>query len=383
MKSHRKIFSLVFSASLAAVLLTSSCTHKSEKAQTDKKLNDARELMNKGDFTGASQMLTPDKDSAPAGTFAGAQDVSFLLSVCQTALGQKPDFQQLSILPPKERFYVLSLLTVLKPQVTLEYLHSRPSLEPQEAEFAWTALKLENQPQAEVQKQVDTWLFPPSAYEKAIQDVKIPKRGDPGSAFQDQVKTMVANTQNLRHQLHKETANRPPQVQLRILEADRSLEQQVANFIQSTPPPPKMPAARVAGYKTGLTNISREFTASADDISKNEAAIQLKMKTPDQIPARPNMGPDLKKWPWPQGVLTGDSGFEALNKAITDKNFTAALVLTDLLRAGPLKDNAHYYAVRSGLLLMVSGDEPMRSYILNELTSAKQDALIAQWKSLI
>lgn len=388
---HLKMILLVFiSALLLGGMLSTGCTHKSEKtentekSENQKKMGNARDLMNKGDFVGALQSLSATANGGGANNATGGLDVSFLQSVCQVALGQKPDFRLLTSLQPKERYYVLSLLAVLKPQTTLEYLHSRPSVDAQEAEFAIIAMKLQKLDRASIQKQESTWLFPPAAFEKSIQDVKIPDRSEPPTQFHEDVKVLVAKTQAIRRDLRKETANRPAAVQLRILEADKKLEQQVATFIQQTPGPAGMTGPKLASYKMGLNNISKEFSTAADDISKREAVLNDRLKQAEQssAPARPDMGPDLKKWPWPQGVLTGENGFDALSKSIADKNFNAAIVLADLLRSGPLKNNDPYYAVRAGVLLMVSSDDPMRSFVFDELTRANQAPLIAQWQGI-
>ena len=365
MGTRQKVLKMTLLASLFVITLTTSCTHKSEKARNDQKMGDARGLMNKGDFAGAAQILATNTTTPQTNNASGALDISFLLSVCQTAMGQKPDFQALSSLQPKERYYILSLLTLLEPAYSLEYLHSRPTLDPQEAAFGITALKMQIQDKAAVQKQVDTWLFPPSDYEKSIHSMKIPSRSEPPSQFHDEVKVLVTRTQALRRELRKEVANRPPQIQMRILEADKTLEQQVGNFIKATPAPANMPAARLTSYKMGLSNIAKDFFNSADEIIKQEALVQQRIGESEQAPLpRPNMGARLKKWPWPPGVLTGEDGFEALSKAISDKNYISAIVLADLLRGGPLKDDGKYYAVRAGLLLMVSSDEAMRSTVL-------------------
>jgi len=347
-----KLNTIVSVATVSLILLSSSCSRPVEQSQKEKQLQETQELVN-------------------------------------SALGAKPDFQRLSAIQPEKREYILSLLALFHPQVALDYFHAQPSLSKKEAQIAVSALRIQNQDSAAISKQEESWIYPSSPFEKAIQGTTLPNTKDPLPQFREEAKVLVVKTQKLRGELSSAIADLPPTIQLRLMEADRELELRTGKFIRTSPIPRGVPK-KLVNYKQGLISVSQEFFDRAGEISKLEVPIQESLKQEQaaaekdpSLPPRPDMGPDFKKWPWPQGFLSGERGFEPLNKAFLEKNYLAALILADSLRRNLLKDDADYYSLRAGLLLMHSSDDSMRRYIFEELTKAKQDALLLKWKQLV
>ena len=258
----------------------------------------------------------------------------------------------------------------------MDYLHTRTELRPAEKQAAVLALKIQMQSPDVISSLEKTWLFPSSKYEKSISDMRMPDAAHTLAQYREEVKILVTTTQRLRRELDSEIADKPAEIQLRIIEADRDLENRVGSFLRSVPPPPKMPAKKLPNYKQGMMRISQEFFDQANALSKLE--MQIRQEDRSLAPARPNMD----KWPWPTGFSAGDGGFSAVHKAFSEKDYLGALLQADLLRSDLLKNDADYYSVRTGLLLMQSGDEPMRRYALDELVRAKQTGLINSWKTL-
>jgi hypothetical protein len=343
-----KLNTIISVASVSLILLSSSCSRPSEPSQKEKQLQETQEIVN-------------------------------------SALRAKPDFQRLSAIQPEKREYILSLLALFHPPVALDYLHAQPSLSKKEAQIAVLALRIQNQDPAAISKQEESWIYPSSPFEKAIQGTTLPNTNEPLPQFREEAKVLVVKTQKLRGELSSAIADLPPIIQLRLMEADRELELRTGKFIRTSPIPHGMPK-KLVNYKQGLISVSQEFFDRAGEISKLEIPIQENLKrqqASEKDPPLPEMGSDLKKWPWPQGFLSGERGFEPLNKAFEEKNYLAALILADSFRSHLLKDDADYYSLRAGLLLMHSSDDSMRRYVFEELTKAKQDALLLKWKQLV
>jgi hypothetical protein len=339
-------------ATVSLMLFSSSCSRPIEQSQNEKQLQETRELIN-------------------------------------SALEAKPDFQRLSSIPPEKREYILALLALFHPQVALNYLHAQPNLSKKEAQIAVSALRIQSQDGVAISKEEASWIYPSSPFEKDIQATTFPNAKEPLPQFREEAKVLVVKTRKLRGELNSAIADLPPIIQLRLMEADRELELKTGKFVRTSPIPHGIPK-KLVNYKQGLISISQEYFDRAGEIAKLEIPIQENLKREQAaaekdpiLPPRPDMGPDFKKWPWPQGFLSGERGFEPLNITFLEKNYLAALILADSLRSKLLKDDADYYSLRAGLLLLHSSDDSMRRYVFEELSKARQDALLLKWKELL
>jgi hypothetical protein len=374
----KKTFSLsVLLILLALISTTSGCKpHQPPAPSQEMEIHSAETSIKQGDFLKAEQILSSPVSSVAYGTG------TYLFALTETALGKKLDTRHLSILAPDKRQHILSILALFSPQDVLDYLHSLQSVSPRDAEAGVTALRIQNQNPNEISKQY-SWLFPTSAFEKAMDNISLPNIKQPLPIFREAVKTLVANTQRLRSELSDALVNQPPKAQMRILEKNRILEERTGKFLKTVPPPPALPHARVVEYKKGLEKIGQEFLEQSTKVAAREKQIEESIRQ-DTVAEKVSLPAkvDMNKWFWPQGFSGGQSGYAALNKAISEKNYVGAVIVADLSRSDLLKDDANYYSVRAGALLLQSQDDPMKRFVLNELTVAKQTPLITQWSTL-
>jgi len=152
-------------------------------------------------------------------------------------------------------------------------------VDPHEAKIAAQCLK----PQGQAE-------FPISKFEKLAESTVAPNVKDPLKQYREEVKVFVATAQKLRLGLDSEVANKPLEVQLRVLESDRALETRVGMFLKNVPNVPGMSEKRLLEYKKGFSKMAEGYFAQASHIAQRETEIRKNLKAAETLNSRSDCG---------------------------------------------------------------------------------------------
>jgi hypothetical protein len=316
--------------------------------------------------------------------------------LARLALGQRPTADEINELNFENKLYVLGLTSLARSDLALSYLSGMAPLKGKQLRSvgalairiqsgSWNlvrsarAVKLlgENYPFSSAPD------FSKLPSEKLIEKVVIPTKSiQSQKALARWTEDIVFQTRRARSRVAKDIAKKPADVQIRAVQSARMLEIRVADFIKSQPVPTEFTGTQIDEYQAAIAEAVKEFTDQAAEFEKLEQKlIQVKAQQEQELALRELPMPDMTKWTWPSFYQSKEA--ESLRLEVENHNYLGALIMLDLFRPEPLKENEDYYRIRSGILLSLQDNKALRRYILEEIEQTQNNAIVEDWKKLV
>jgi hypothetical protein len=200
-------------------------------------------------------------------------------------------------------------------------------------------------------------------------------------ALQSAIQSVTA----LREKMLPSLKGQVAEVQIRILKAQRTLEQRTAQAIVGSPLPGGLSAAQTQQYRDGLKQLALEYQKQVTELDATQAKIQARVaeikKQADDEEKRKIL-PPLKS---PDVLIDGvsrdlDGPTGQLFKLVSKSNTWGALMELERLRAKKLIVDAHYWRLRAWSLASRGQSAVLLKYLFDEFTDSNQQALIDEWK---
>lgn len=199
----------------------------------------------------------------------------------------------------------------------------------------------------------------------------------PRTSFQkttEMIQAVAKRTRSLRNSFVKNVDGKLPRIQTRILTAAVALEEKVASTILQSKNPPGLAAEQIAEYRSGVEALAKEFSDQAGEYKKILNNIDSKVSA-EAVEKKPILDFKVEDWEWPDHPAA-----EPLEKLAQAKNFSGAMIALDRWkRTAQIKD-PEYFAFRLKLILLRAENPFIKEYLYNELTSAKQDEVLKNWR---
>lgn len=347
--------------------------------------------MRLGKFQEAVSLTT-----SPVKTFKVGQQNQSRSFMGKLALGQSPSFDDFKLLSFDSRLYVIGTLALAKPDLALFYLSQEtPVKNKQLRSLAALAFRIQSGDWSVVRTAKtarilgDNYPFTegknlsPLPVEALIKKVVIPvKPINNQRTLARYTEDIVFQTRRARKRVPKEIARKPLEVQIRTVNAARTLETRVADFLKAQPAPRELTGAQIDEYQKAIAEVAKEFIDQAVEFEKlGKSLEEAKLKSDIELAQRQLPMPDMTRWEWPS-AFRGDA-LAALKQTYENHNYLGTLLMMDLHRNEALKEPLDYYRVRSGVLVSISDNPALRRYVLEELEQSNQAETIASWKKLV
>lgn len=235
---------------------------------------------------------------------------------------------------------------------------------------------------------------PPTEFERAAAKVSFPGKL-PISKHTRALQKVVAEIKALRARVVPALNGQTAEVQVRIIEAQKRLEQGAATAILGSPTPAGLATAQLNQYKDGLRALAAEFEAQVVELDSARQKIQAKIKESElaleaeerskTLPALPNPDPLV-----PGEELVPEARCRNVIKLVRSQNIWGAAMELERLRSAKLVEDPAYWSVRTWIWASREGVAPgqkkqspvLRRYLFDELSDAGMKGVIEKWKTL-
>ena len=288
-----------------------------------------------------------------------------------------------------QKNYLLSLISLLNPEVSMNYIKQFKKQDQNLQALYLLSLKLKNKKSffdisladqkilGVLAKTVIPKIDVEPIFLKEIRKTKFPDSGLSVAKYNALVEKLVPQVKKNRAATLKFFKSSSASQQIKVLPEVEEYERKTAQVIENAPPPEGLDEAQKKEYQDGVHEIAKEFIDQADEYKKLYAGLNDKIKQADKEKENEKLPEiDFKKWPWPKNPVT-EKSLELHKKSL----FEAHLYLDQKFSEKQISDS-DYYITRTGLLGSYQNDEIMREYIKSELSQLKKDDVMTLWRSL-
>lgn len=332
----------------------------------------------------------------PPGVCGGSPDLPYLRFLAELSSSPTTEPSKIQNLSGTNRDYILGVLGLTQPSLTIAFFRKYPPATPQERAVALVALRLAKGVWAfKATPKERQWLqdltptpaaqeAPLFPVEEKIASISFPKTGTKKSAkrFSKELTAIVKMIPAIRESIASTIKGQPPEVQYRILSSAAAMESTTADTIINSPIPAELTEEQLPQYKTGIANLAKGYS---DQAAEDKRLADLAKKVIDdahaQVASELIGVPDQNNWPWPSQINESSaSGFKSL---LGTKMTTAQLIVADVNRDEMLKGDKDYYFVRTGILLYGNQSAVMQKYLFQELNEHHQEDVLKKWKDRV
>lgn len=347
-------------------------------------------LMLRGQFVDARSIFPK---TAPA---RGAR-VYFQNLLSTLASPGRKKMDEIFLLNPSEKEYVIGLLALLEPDTAVKVLGKKSALLAEGKAVPWRLLALRlKQGEWDIEANPESLALLGRNYKfakellqaqmtrtDAIQNhIQVPLRKFAPKQLQRASEDVVSSVNKMRAQLQKDVALKIAlQDKQRILQKAKKIEEEVAAFIRLQDIPSGLTEVQAKEYADGVENLAKGYEVQAGEWAKISEQVSAAMGNAEKAREAESVSLELAEdYPWPDSYKSDANQF--LRTQVEASNYLGALIMLDLAKDPAVKNMDDYYRVRTGLLLSASSSVAMRHYVVQELKGAGQNGLLAEFQKM-
>lgn len=308
------------------------------------------------------------------------------LWISQTLLNKK-DHEILAKSSAKDRAAIIGLLTLSKPEAVIQYYTDFPPTDDKDKKILLLNLQIKEGSREAMlpPKYFDMVqsILPPELLntkitpsEKLVGYVEFPEIKWSEKKLAKVMPDAVSRIRTIRAQVLRDVVGKSYIVQKRILNTALTSETRMVEFFKAAPIPAGLSSENEKAYRDEINGIMTEFADQAAEYQKMIGNLDEKMaeikKSEIGVPA------NMNNWPKPGGEAT-----KLVDAELAQKNGFGALLILESQRAFEKISNEDYYSLRAYAVLRTLPNSVAAKYIQDELTTAKQQKLLDQWKELL
>jgi len=283
----------------------------------------------------------------------------------------------------------LSSAILSVPEWAFEYFRKYPAQTPTEKTMDLLAHRMTGRVSSDDPAHKKAPSIPLTEFEKSAAKVTFPGVSGPGVS--KPIKTPVGQyTRMIQASIEKVKKHRSlmvpalkgqvAEVQLRILSAQRGLEQGASDSITGSPLPTGISGAQLEQYKQGIQQLALEFSDQAKELDSARSRIEEKVQKLKQAREQEERDRTLSPLKDRNGLLTSapSAGVSRFSQA---GNAWGALMELERLQGRKLIAGDDYWRTRCWVLAASPQSPALLSYLYEELSEAGATAVIEAWKA--
>jgi hypothetical protein len=292
----------------------------------------------------------------------------------------------LAKLPEQRRTYLLGLLMLTEPEKVISYFQKTALQTDADKQLLYLSYQMRDNsesPQISPNDKIKLKSLIPiepdnseSALSLELRTLNYPDATKKTAQYERDIELLVGKTKKYRKRSLSELAKLSDQSKARTLELLAAHELKIAEAIKNSPRPANLTVEQSEEYTRGLAELAQEYINQGQEFSKIQAVLVEKSNN-EELAKQQNRIPaiDTNQWLWPEGkqkdqVLKFKDCFEG---------FCGLLYLDHQLNNKALTEN-DYYKLKGGFLFSLRNSQILRNYFQNELRTAKQNALLEEWR---
>lgn len=296
-----------------------------------------------------------------------------------------PELPELNILPIEKKLYLLGLLMLSEPERVIGYYNKNSLANEQEQHLLYLAYQMRDAtetPQLNaVERQKLKSVLPidqsesESALGNEIRKLKYPQ-SQKAVRYEKDIEYLVNKTKSFRKRSLTELAPLNDRTKIAALAILSANEFKMAEAIKNSPRPANLNNEESEEYTKGLNELADEYLQQGREFEKIKVTLEEKIKAA-KLAKESNQMPvlNMTMWKWPEIKQK-----EIMLKLKDCRGGLCGLIYLDYHLNSKLISSDDYYKLKSGFLLTIRNSQIMRNYVQNELKSAKQEQLLAEWK---
>ncbi|MBU6375282.1 MAG: hypothetical protein KGQ59_04750, partial [Bdellovibrionales bacterium] len=310
------------------------------------------------------------------------------------------NYEQVRKLTDAQRSIWLSTGVLTQPGWVFNYFTRYPVSSPDEGALSGLAHRLlgkedpldpELKERARIQKK--------TPFEISISKIALPSSSSATkkSSLQKYTQSLqkgIAQIKIKREEMVASLKGQPAEVQIRIIMAQRALENAVAQAILQSPVPASLQSAELEQYQKGLQELAQEYQDQVKELEAAATKIEAKLqesKSEKLNQERSRTLPVLSKPDSlvPSKFLKSDSPLNSVFQMARSANAWGALIELERLHALKKIEGLDYRRIRAWVLASKEGSEGARTqnffllrYLYDELSDSEAKVVISEWKEL-